>query len=95
MINTMNTILGCSFDLKNLLQLIWDENNYSFVSKKKLKINHLIHEKSHLESKTNKNLKKYKKSRLKFKIKLKSDVENSHFSYNALPSFLKKTHDLI
>ena len=36
MISTTTTSLGMlGFDLKKLLDIIWDENNYNFVSKKK------------------------------------------------------------
>lgn len=80
-----------SYDLKNLLQLIWDENNYQNVKTQKLKINEFHQLKSHLESKTNTILKKIKELQAQIQNQIEiSDVENSHFSYNALPSFLKK-----
>jgi len=80
-----------SYDLKNLLQLIWDENNYQNVKTQKLKINEFHKLKSHLESKTNTILKKIKEHQAQIQNQIEiSDVENSHFSYNALPSFLKK-----
>ena len=80
-----------SYDLKNLLQLIWDENNYQNVKTQKLKINEFHKLKSHLESKTNTILKKIKELQAQIQNQIEiSDVENSHFSYNALPSFLKK-----
>ena len=80
-----------SYDLKNLLNLIWDENNYQNVKTQKLKINEFHKLKSHLESKTNTILKKIKEIQAQIQNQIEiSDVENSHFSYNALPSFLKK-----
>ena len=80
-----------SYDLKNLLQLIWDENNYQNVKTQKLKINEFHQLKNHLESKTNTILKKIKELQAQIQNQIEiSDVENSHFSYNALPSFLKK-----
>ena len=80
-----------SYDLKNLLQLIWDENNYQNVKTQKLKINEFHQLKSHLESKTNNILKKIKELQAQIQNQIEiSDVENSHFSYNALPSFLQK-----
>ena len=80
-----------SYDLKNLLQLIWDENNYQNVKSQKLKINEFLKLKSYLESKTNiisKNIKEFQ-FQIQNQIEI-SDVENSHFSYNALPTYLKK-----
>ena len=82
-----------SFDLRKLLDIIWDENNYKFVSSKKMDQNSFNA------------LEKTLKSRLKNtqkRIKIissnignqTSNLDQSAFSYGALPKLLKEVQVL-
>tara|TARA_B100000945_G_scaffold321297_1_gene335082 strand:+ start:1020 stop:4067 length:3048 start_codon:yes stop_codon:yes gene_type:complete len=77
------------FDLKKLLDIIWDENNYSFVSKKKMDKKSFNDMKKVLQSRLSKNLKTIQKISLKIEDKI-SSIDQSSFSFNALPKLLKQ-----
>ena len=77
------------FDLKKLLDIIWDENNYNFVSKKKMDKESFNDMKKVLQSRLSKNLKTIQKISLKIEDKI-SSIDQSSFSFNALPKLLKQ-----
>ena len=77
------------FDLKKLLDIIWDENNYNFVSKKKMDKESFNDMKKVLQSRLTKNLKTIQKISLKIEDKI-SSIDESSFSFNALPKLLKQ-----
>ena len=77
------------FDLKKLLDIIWDENNYNFVSKKKMDKESFNDMKKVLQSRLNKNLKTIQKISLNIEDKI-SSIDQSSFSFNALPKLLKQ-----
>ena len=77
------------FDLKKLLDIIWDENNYNFVSKKKMHKESFNDMKKVLQSRLSKNLKTIQKISLNIEDKI-SSIDQSSFSFNALPKLLKQ-----
>ncbi len=77
------------FDLKKLLDIIWDENNYNFVSKKKMDKESFNDMKKVLQSTLSKNLKTIQKISLNIEDKI-SSIDQSSFSFNALPKLLKQ-----
>ena len=77
------------FDLKKLLDIIWDENNYNFVSNKKMDEDSFNEMKKVLQSRLSKNLKTIRKISLKIEDKI-SSIDQSSFSYNALPKLLRQ-----
>mgnify|MGYP003310083970 CR=1 FL=1 len=76
-------------ELKKLLDIIWDENNYNFVSKKKMDKESFNDMKKVLQSRLNKNLKTIQKISLRIEDKI-SSIDQSSFSFNALPKLLKQ-----
>ena len=77
------------FDLKKLLDIIWDENNYRFVSKKKMDKESFNDMKKVLQSRLSTNLKTIQKISLNIEDKI-SSIDQSSFSFNALPKLLKQ-----
>ena len=81
------------FDIKKLLDIIWDENNYSFVSDKKMDKDSFNAVKKALQSRLSKNSKRIKKISLEIEDKI-STIDQSSFSYNALPKMLKQIQSI-
>ena len=77
------------FDLKKLLGIIWDENNYNFVSNKKMDKDSFNEMKKVLQSRLNKNLKTIQKISLDIEHRV-SSIDQSSFSFNTLPKLLKQ-----
>ena len=77
------------FDLKKLLGIIWDENNYNFVSNKKMDKDSFNDMKKVLQSRLNKNLKTIQKISLDIEHRV-SSIDQSSFSFNTLPKLLKQ-----
>lgn len=81
------------FDLKKLLDIIWDENNYNFVSNKKMDKDSFNEIKKVLQSRLNKNLKTIQKTSLDIEYKI-SSIDQSSFSFSALPKLLKQIRSI-
>ena len=77
------------FDLKKLLEIIWDENNYSFVSNNKMDEDSFNNIRKVLKLRLKENLKTIQKISLNIEDKI-SIIDQSSFSFNALPKLLKQ-----
>ena len=78
-----------AYDIKKLLDIIWDENNYKHVSNKKLDEKSIKYLHKTLQETLIIISKKLKKIALKIENKI-SSIDQSSFSYNALPNLLKE-----
>tara|TARA_B100000886_G_scaffold108059_1_gene72224 strand:+ start:182 stop:3226 length:3045 start_codon:yes stop_codon:yes gene_type:complete len=78
-----------TYDIKKLLDIIWDENNYKYVSNKKLDEESIKYIHKTLQETLIKISKKLKVIALKIENKI-SSIDQSSFSYNALPNLLKE-----
>ena len=78
-----------SFDIKKLLSIIWDENNYKYISNKKLDKGSFEALKNRLELNLKTNSERIKEISLDIE-KAISNIDKSSFSYNALPKILKE-----
>tara|TARA_X000000368_G_scaffold4233_1_gene3212 strand:+ start:33 stop:3080 length:3048 start_codon:yes stop_codon:yes gene_type:complete len=81
------------YDLKKLLDVIWDENNYSYLFNKKMDEHSFNVVKKALKSRLSKNLKIIQKisSHIENQISI---IDQSSFSYNALPKLLKQIQSI-
>ena len=85
--HNQNKSWDITYDIKKLLEIIWDENNYKHVSNKKLDEESFKHLYKTLKKTLVKISKKLKEIALKIENKI-SSIDQSSFSYNALPKLL-------
>ena len=90
-----NKTWDISYDLKDLLNIIWDENNYKYLDDKKMDEENFKNFKIKLTSKKNILSKKIKKICFSIEEKIKYlDIDLKSFSYNALPKFLDQVRSV-
>ena len=90
-----NKTWDVSYDLKDLLNIIWDENNYKYLDDKKMDEENFKNFKIKLTSKKNIISKKIKKICFSIEEKIKHlDIDLKCFSYNALPKFLDQVRSV-
>ena len=82
-----------AYDIKNLLDIIWDENNYKYVGDKTMDVNSFKNLEKTLSLTLKKNRKKIEKLSLKIENQI-SVIDQSYFSYGTLPKFLHQTQSL-
>ena len=82
-----------SYDLKKLLDVIWDENNYSYLLNKKMDEDSFNEAKKTLKLILSENLKTIQKISSKIENQITS-IDQSSFSYNALPKLLKQIQSI-
>ena len=88
-----NKTWDISYDLKDLLNIIWDENNYKYLENNEMDEEDFKSLKSNLNSKKNIISKKVQKTCFSIDKKIKSrNIDLKCFSYNALPKFLNQVH---
>ena len=78
-----------SYDIKNLLAVIWDENNYKYVSNQDMDKDSFNSLDKNLASSIKKGTEKIKKIGLKIE-EIIIDIDKSFFSYSALPKLLNE-----
>ena len=82
-----------AYDIKNLLDIIWDENNYKYVGDKTMDVDSFKNLEKTLSLILKKNRKKIEKLSLKIENQI-SGIDQSYFSYGTLPKFLNQTQSL-
>ena len=82
-----------AYDIKNLLDIIWDENNYKYVGDKTMDVDSFKNLEKTLSLTLKKNRKKIEKLSLKIENQI-SGIDQSYFSYGTLPKFLNQTQSL-
>ena len=82
-----------AYDIKNLLDIIWDENNYKYVGDKTMDVDSFKNLEKTLSLTLKKNRKKIEKLSLKIENQI-SGIDQSYFSYGTLPKFLHQTQSL-
>ena len=82
-----------AYDIKNLLDIIWDENNYKYVGDKTMDIDSFKNLEKTLSLTLKQNRKKIEKLSLKIENQI-SGIDQSYFSYGTLPKFLHQTQSL-
>ena len=82
-----------AYDIKNLLDIIWDENNYKYVGDKTIDVDSFKNLEKTLSLTLKQNRKKIEKLSLKIENQI-SGIDQSYFSYGTLPKFLHQTQSL-
>ena len=82
-----------AYDIKNLLDIIWDENNYKYVGDKTMDVDSFKNLEKTLSLTLKKNRKKIEKLSLKIENQI-SGIDQSYFSYGTLPKFLNQIQSL-
>ena len=80
-------------DIKKLLGIIWDENNYKYLSNKQMDKDSFKALKTRLELKLKKNKERIKLISLDIEKAILT-IDKSSFSYNALPKILKEAQSI-
>ena len=90
-----NKTWDISYDLKDLLNIVWDENNYKYLSAQKMDKDDFQNLRNKLKSKKIIFLKKTQKLSSKIEKFINSqDINRKCFSYNALPNFLNQINSV-